>query len=170
MKGLADCPAFCAIDWTTPAALGHYCIDVLVKPPDDSNWANNLGQRNIFVTQPQSPALFSFTVGNHVGPRIRKVRFELDSYSIPPLPPCPDPDQDDGSRRKRVVSRIAPPVPDGWNVVLTPASLSLAPGEEQQVQVEVTPPPGFQGTMPVNVTGYDSNGPVGGVTLTVEAT
>jgi hypothetical protein len=168
VKGLANCPAYASIDWTTPATLGHYCIDVLCKPPDDSNWLNNLGQRNIFVTQPQSPALFSFAVGNHVGPRVRKVHFKLDSYSIPPLPVCPEPDADVDSTRKRFISKVAPPVPDGWTVVLTPDTLSLNAGEEQLVQAQITPPPGFTGTMPINVTGYDVNGPFGGVTLTVE--
>jgi len=166
VKGLADCPAYAAIEWTTPATLGHYCIDVLLQPPDDSNWLNNLGQRNIFVTQPQSPAVFSFAVGNHVGPRVRKVHFKIDSYAIPPLPPCSD--QKVAIERTRQVSKVAPPVPDGWTVVLTPDTLQLAPGEEQTVQAQITPPPGFTGSMPINVTGFDANGPIGGVTLTVE--
>jgi hypothetical protein len=164
--GLANWPAFATIDWITPATLGHYCIQVLLEPPDDSNWLNNLGQRNVFITQPQSPANFSFAVGNHVGPRVRNVRFILDSYSIPPLPDCSDRDSKIG--RKREISKVAPPVPDGWTVVLTPETLHLAQGEEQQVQAQITPPPGFSGSMPVNVTGWDDNGPVGGVTLTVE--
>jgi hypothetical protein len=44
----------------------------------------------------------------------------------------------------------------------------LAPGEEKSVTAEITPPAGFKGTMPFNVTGWDDNGPVGGVTLNVE--
>ena len=166
VKGLADCPAYASIYWTTPATLGHYCIQVLLEPPDDSNWLNNLGQRNIFVTQPQSPAVFSFSVGNHVGPRVRNVRFTIDAYTIPPLLACDD--RTAGIDRTRAVSKVAPSVPEGWTVVLTPDSLQLAQGEEQQVQAEITPPPGFSGSMPINVTGWDANGPVGGVTLTVE--
>ena len=164
--GLADWPAYCAINWTTPATLGHYCIDVLLKPPDDSNWPNNLGQRNVFITQPQSPTLFTFAVGNHVGPRPRKVSFKLDAYSIPPLPVCSD--REVALDRTRAISKIAPPVPDGWIVVLTPSTLTLAAGQEQQVQAEITPPPGFTGSMPINVTAYDDNGPFGGVSLTCE--
>ena len=71
-KGLPGCPAFAYMAWTTPPTLGHYCLQVLLEPPDDSNWLNNLGQRNTDVTQPQSPALFTFAVGNHVAPRTRE--------------------------------------------------------------------------------------------------
>src|SRR3984893_18052248 len=31
-----------------------------------------------------------------------------------------------------------------------------------QVQAEITPPTGFTGSMPINVTGWDSTGPIGG--------
>jgi len=164
--GLADWPAYAAIEWTTPASLGHYCIQVLLKPLDDSNWQNNLGQRNVFITQPQSPAVFSFAVGNHVGPRLRNVRFVIDAYSIPPLPACTD--RKAALDRARTITKVAPPVPAGWTIVLTPDQLQLAQGEERQVQVKITPPAGFSGSMPINVTGWDANGPVGGVTLVVE--
>ena len=82
-KGLPGCPAFAYMAWTTPPTLGHYCLQVLLEPPDDSNWLNNLGQRNTDVTQPQSPALFTFAVGNHVAPRTRNVRFKVDCYTVP---------------------------------------------------------------------------------------
>jgi hypothetical protein len=159
-------PAPAWMNWTTPAAFGHYCIQVLLKPPDDSNWLNNLGQRNMHVTQPQSPAIVTFSVGNHTSPRPRAVRFTMDSYAIPPLPVC-----DDGTSARvgtRSVSNIAPPVPDGWTVVLTPNDLLLNLGEEQQVLAEITPPAGFIGSMPINITGWDPTGPIGGITLIVE--
>src|ERR1017187_9652372 len=133
-------PAPAWMQWTTPAALGHYCIQVLLKPPDDSNWLNNLGQRNMHVTQPHSPAVFTFAVGNHVSPRPRAVRFTLDTYSIPPLPVCGD--DTAAFARTRSVRRMAPPVPDGWTVVLSPSELLLEMDEERQVQAEITPPPG----------------------------
>jgi hypothetical protein len=164
--GLADWPAFAPIEWTTPASLGHYCIQVLLEPPDDSNWLNNLGQRNVFITQPHSPAVFSFAVGNHVGPRPRSVRFTIDSYAIPPLETCND--RETPRERTRSVSKVAPPIPKGWTVVLTPNELKIEQGEEKQVQAEITPPPGFSGSMPINVTGWDIHGPIGGVTLIVE--
>jgi hypothetical protein len=168
VKGLpaSGCPAFAYMPWTTPSAPGHYCIQVLLEPPDDYNWLNNLGQLNTHVAQAQSPAIFKFLVGNHVGPRTRPVHFTTDTYTIPPLPRCEDVAKNAG--RPRVVSDYAPPVPEGWTVALTPADLQLAAGEEQEVIAEITPPDGFVGTMPFNVTGWDNNGPVGGVTLIVE--
>lgn len=165
-KGLPGCPAFAYMPWTTPATLGHYCLQVLLDPPDDSNWLNNLGQRNTDVTQPHSPAVFTFVVGNHVGPRPRNVRFQLDCYTIPPLPACGE--IFTAGARGRVISKTAPPIPAGWNVVLTPSKLQLLGGEEKQVKAEITPPNGFHGTMPFNVTGMDDYGLVGGVTLVVE--
>lgn len=166
VKGLPGCPAFAYMTWTTPATLGHYCIQVLLEPPDDSNWLNNLGQRNTDVAQPQSPAVFEFSVGNHVGPRPRAVRFTTDTYAIPPLPVCGE--HSAAASDSRSISKIAPPIPAGWTVSLIPDKLQLAPGEEQQVQAEITPPAGFAGSMPINVTGWDDDGPIGGVTLTVE--
>jgi hypothetical protein len=160
-KGLPGCPAFAPIVWTTPATPGHYCLQVLLLPPDDSNWQNNLGQRNTDVAQPHSPAAFTFAVGNHTGPRPRAVRFTTDAYAIPPLRPC-------GEGGPRPVDKGRPPVPDGWTVVLAPATLRLPPGDEKEVQVKITPPAGFSGSMPINVTGWDDTGPIGGVTLTVE--
>jgi hypothetical protein len=162
-KGLPGCPAFAYMPWTTPATLGHYCLQVLLEPPSDSNWLNNLGQRNTDVTQPHSPATFNFAVGNHSGPRTRNVRFAVDTYAIPPLLPC-------GGRDNvpRTLSKIKPPVPPGWTVVLTPEDFQLLPGQEQQVQAQITPPSGFSGSMPFNVTALDDTAPIGGVTLTVE--
>jgi hypothetical protein len=166
VKGLPGCPAFAYISWITPPQLGHYCLQVLLEPPDDSNWQNNLGQRNIDVAQPHSPATFSFSVGNHIGPRPRIVHFTVDTYSIPPLPRCEE--RGTSSGHTRPVSKVAPPIPDGWTVVITPKELELAPGEEKPVHTEITPPPGFSGSMSFNVTGHDNVGLVGGVTLRVE--
>jgi hypothetical protein len=162
-KGLPGCPSFASITWTTPATLGHYCLQVLLEPVDDLNWQNNMGQRNTDVTQPASPASFTFSVGNHAQPWPRIVRFSVDTYAIPPLRKC----SDAGDPAQRLV-RTAPPVPPGWTVAFTPAELRLARGEEADVAAAITPPPGFHGRMPFNVTGHDNNGVVGGVTLTVE--
>jgi hypothetical protein len=165
-EGLPGCPAFAYMQWTTPSTLGHYCLQVLLEPPDDSNWLNNLGQRNTDVTQAQSPALFSFSVGNHVSPRPRRVTFAVDCYAIPPLPPCGP--VIEAAARPRSISKIAPPVPAGWNVALIPSALTLAPGQEHEVKAEITPPPGYKGVLPFNVTARDDIGLVGGVTLRVE--
>ncbi len=162
-KGLSGCPGFASITWTTPATLGHYCLQVLLEPADDSNWQNNMGQRNTDVTQPASPASFTFSVGNHALPWPRTVRFRVDTYAIPPLRDC----REAGDAAARLV-RSAPPVPEDWTVTLAPEELRLASGEEADVSAAITAPPGFHGRMPFNVTGFDENGVVGGVTLTVE--
>lgn len=163
-KGLPGCPAFAYITWTTPPTVGHYCLQALLEPPDDSNWQNNLGQRNTDVTHTQSPATFSFRVGNHNVPRTRSVRFVVDTYTIPPLQPC----ESTIFVKTRSIAKAAPPVPPGWSVTFTPSALQLAPGEEQQVAAAITPPSGFTGTKSFNVTSHDEYGPIGGVTLTVE--
>lgn len=166
-KGLPGCPAFAYITWTTPPTVGHYCLQVLLEPPDDSNWQNNLGQRNTDVAHAHSPATFSFAVGNHGVPRTRRVRFAVDTYTIPPLPSCSD--VTSIPRSKRSISKTAPPVPSGWSIAFAPNELVLAPGEEGSVTATITPPPGFSGRMSFNVTSRDEYRPIGGVTLIVEA-
>lgn len=166
VKGLPGCPAFAYVPWTTPKALGHYCIQVLLEPPDDSNWLNNLGQRNVDVARPQSPAEFTFAVGNHDSPRPRTVRFTTNCYAIPALPPCDE--RTANQERTRAIGKSAPPVPAGWTVAISPNEPHLLPGEEKDVKVEITPPAGFRGSLPVNVTGWDGARAIGGVTLTVE--
>jgi hypothetical protein len=166
-KGLAGCPAFASTTWTTPSALGHYCLQVLLEPPDDSNWQNNLGQRNTDVAQPASPAAFVFSVGNHGrGQRPRHVRFGIDTYAIAPVPSCERRMPDE--YRRLQLSRAAAPVPAGWIVDLDPSEFVLAPDEEKPVHAVITPPAGFSGQMAFNVTARDDTGPFGGVTLTVE--
>jgi hypothetical protein len=164
VKGLPGCPAFAYMTWTTPATLGHYCIQVLLEPPDDSNWLNNLGQRNTDVTQPHSAAVFKFSVGNHAGPRPRAVHFAVDTYTIPPLVPCAQ----RSIKERRAIGKDAPPIPAGWTVRFTPSELQLGPDEETAVTAEITAPAGFSGRMPFNVTALDADAPIGGVTLTVE--
>ena len=108
-KGLPGCPAFAYMSWTTPAALGHYCLQVLLEPPDDTNWLNNLGQRNTDVAQPQSPAVFTFAVGNHIAPRTRNVRFKVDAYTIPL--PCARAAPGSHHQREAPSAKPRPPFP-----------------------------------------------------------
>lgn len=166
-KGMPDCPAFAYMQWTTPAALGHYCLQVFLLPPDDLNWFNNLGQRNTQVAQPQSPATISFSVGNHGNERPRNVRFVVDAYSIPPLPACPPDGAAAGAARE--VSKLAPPVPDGWTVSITPSEFTLEPEQEMAVEAAITPAAGYSGSTPINIAAYEGPNPIGGVTILVEA-
>jgi hypothetical protein len=165
-KGLPGCPAFAYTTWTTPSVLGHYCLQVLLEPPDDSNWLNNLGQRNTQVAQAKSPAIFSFRVGNFASSTMRAVHFTLDTYAIPPLPRCEE--RVPSTRAGPPTPGAGPPVPGGWTVTLSPPDLRVAPWSEEIVEVAVEPPPSFSGTLPLNVTGHDHAGPIGGVTLLVE--
>jgi len=166
VKGMPGCPAYAYETWTTPATLGHYCVQVLLEPPDDSNWLNNLGQRNTDVKQPQSPAVFEFMVGNSDPHRTRTIQFDVDTYSIPPLQTCSD--RLTAGAAAGEISKSKPGIPSGWSVVLTPSEVQLAPGAEQMVTAQISPPAGYQGTMPFNVTGRNEVGPIGGVTLNVE--
>jgi hypothetical protein len=52
----------CHDAWTAPTTPGHYCIQVLLQPVDDSNTPNN--QENTDVGTAHSPALFTFTLRN----------------------------------------------------------------------------------------------------------
>lgn len=166
-KGLPGCPVFAHVSWTTPAVFGHYCIQVRLQPADDSNWLNNLGQRNIHVTKPQSPAIVEFSVGNHDTPRARTIGFTVDSYAIPPLRAC----DDRASADTETATAVSPhaPVPEGWTVAIAPNPLRIEAGAEQRVSATITPPPGFTGAVPFNITARDKSGPLGGVTVRVEA-
>jgi uncharacterized membrane protein len=59
-------------------------------------------------------------------------------------------------------------VPEGWRVVVDPESLSLDPGGQAEVRVEVTAPDGFRGRQALNVNAFAGDGLVGGVTLYAE--
>lgn len=178
VRGGPDHPALARMKWTTPPA-GHYCLQVLLDPADDSNFANNLGQENTEVGTAHSPAGFEFLLRNGGG-REEAFRFELDAYSIPEPPPCGErPSVAPVRPASGVVTlprhpvpahhdRANHPVPDGWSVVLDPSEPRLAAEAETTVRVTVTPPDGFRGRQPLNVSAFDERGFVGGVTLYVE--
>lgn len=179
VKGGPDHPAFARMLWTTPAVAGHYCLQILLEPVDDSNFANNLGQENTEVGAAHSPAGFEFLLRN-TGEREEVFRFELDAYAIPEPPPCGErpsvapvrPPLGLGMLPQHAVparhDRASHPVPDGWAVVLDPSEPRLAPDAEITVRVTVTPPDTFRGRQPLNVNAFDERGFVGGVTLYVE--
>ncbi|WP_394893588.1 NEW3 domain-containing protein [Mesorhizobium sp. AaZ16] len=60
------------------------------------------------------------------------------------------------------------PLPPGWSVAFEPQAPTLAPGDEIEVRVAVTPPEAFAGRQPVNVDAFDAIGLAGGVTFYVE--
>jgi len=65
VKGTGGCPAFATVPWHTPAAAGHYCLQVELLWDDDAEPGNNLGQSNTDVKALNSPhAAFTFPVRN----------------------------------------------------------------------------------------------------------
>jgi hypothetical protein len=161
VKGTPEGIATAELDWTTPAALGHYCIQVSFSWPDDLNPRNNLGQENTQVVQAASPAPFSFQLRNeHRVPR--QFRFEADTFQLLPPPPCPDAEPVQSRN-----SRTAHPLPDDWSLQLDPATPALDPDEEITINGVIDPPGSFHGTMPVNVHVFSEAGLAGGITLQV---
>ena len=53
-----------ATKWTTPAAPGHYCIEVELAHPDDGNPSNNRGWNNTQVYAAHSPATLPIRIFN----------------------------------------------------------------------------------------------------------
>ena len=60
-------------------------------------------------------------------------------------------------------------MPEGWQLVFTPAdSILLGPEEERAVSVKVTAPDGFVGRQAINVNAFDGEDLVSGATLYAE--
>jgi hypothetical protein len=176
VKGGPGCPALAKMLWTTPATPGHYCIQVQFSCTDDSNPNNNLGQNNVQVVPAQSPANFTFALRNQTK-AANAYNFEVDTYTIPPAPPCPEAiAKNQGTfadRLKKIQAahnRSNFPVPAAWTVEITPPQVALAPGEETQIGVSVTPPVGFTGTLPFNFHAMYGKSYAGGVTVYVSKT
>jgi hypothetical protein len=169
VKGAPSQPGVTSVMWRTPAISGHYCLQVLLDPVDDSNYANNLGQENVTVGHATSPATFDFTLRNATR-RQQRYRFEVDDYHIPELDPCDQRGGRESSRRRRLErhAKGSKPLPEDWEVDVTPDSPSLAPDEAINVTVTVGPPDGWTGSKAVNVNSFGQvTGLAGGVTLTV---
>lgn len=178
VKGGPNHPAFAKVPWKTPAQAGHYCIRIGFEWIDDLNPHNNLGQENADVGLAQSPAEFQFQLRNDTRRR-QTYRFDVDTYAIPPVDPCPSrpaPKEPPPPRQEPGTINIVPPkhdrrnypVPPGWSVKLEPLEPILAPGDEITVRVFITPPDSFTGRQPFNVHAFHSQGLAGGVTLIVE--
>jgi hypothetical protein len=183
VKGSPQSPTFTDMVWVTPAAPGHYCIQVSFLWLDDANPFNNLGQTNTQVVKALSPAPFSFTLRN-AGDVRRDYRFEVDTFQLPPPPPCPEAggngnkpgDVAEGRAANGKLdpatlarnSRAANPLPAGWTITFNPAAPVLIPGEEVEIAATVDPDNNFHGTQPLNIHTFSGNELVGGVTITVE--
>jgi hypothetical protein len=172
VKGGANHPAHARVKWITPPA-GHYCIQVDFACGGDLNPENNIGQNNINVITPQSPAVAHFDVRNP-GKRADDFRFEIDTYTLPTQHDCPETIDDtrtndqkweDVQRRHR---KAAFPIPAGWTVTLNPDHVILQPDATADIEVKIEPPANFTGQQPFNINAVSSAGKhVGGVTLIV---
>lgn len=172
VKGGINHPAHARMLWTTPPA-GHYCIQVNLKWADDLNPENNLGQNNVNVVSPQSPAMFSFQLRNDT-PKSELFRLQTDTYTLPQLRDCDDestkPPNNDAKWRsiQSIHNSSNYPIPPGWAVALTPEEITLAPDEEAEIHVTITPPDDFTGRQAFNIhAGYGSGKYAGGVTVYV---
>jgi hypothetical protein len=177
VKGTQEGSATAIMPWTTPAAPGHYCVQVTFEYIDDLNPFNNLGQNNVHVVQAASPAPFVFQLRN-CG-RIRRLfHFDCDTYVILSPPTCPDATTGAteavsagpfgvpaGVRRRN--SRASNPLPPGWKIAFNPESPTLESSEEIVVSGTITPPDSFQGTQPVNVHAFFGSELAGGFTIIV---
>jgi hypothetical protein len=174
-KGSAGCPVDAEMEWTTPSAPGHYCIQVSFDWPDDINQFNNLGQENTQVVPAHSPGVFTFALRN-AGGEPRDFRFAPDTFAIEPPPPCSDPRRNGKVALDRGVStlarlrnsRTANPLPADWQVTFAPAAPSLSPGEQIDIQVTVTPPNSFHGQQPINIHTFSGPDLIGGVTISLQ--
>jgi hypothetical protein len=165
VKGSSDQPGFVSIPWTTPVTPGHYCLQVLLDPADDVDRSNNIGQENTRVVATQSAATFVFTLRNDTRQE-RVYSFETDGYELPPARPCAD-DRTESATRLERHRRAGHPLPDGFDVQITPPAPTLAPEEAVTITATVEPPAGFQGRQAININAFYDQGFAGGVTVTV---
>jgi hypothetical protein len=171
VKGGIDHPVHARIPWRTPAT-GHYCIQVDLKWTDDLNPANNLGQNNVEVVSPQSPATFSFELKNRSG-RQATYTFPTDTYALPTLKDCEKritkrSNEEKWKAIQALHDRNKYTVPSDWTVTVSPETVDLSPDEEMLIEVSINPPPSFTGTKAFNIhTLQDNIAFVGGVTVYV---
>lgn len=179
VKGAPGLPAVARFAWTTPAAAGHYCLQVELLWDDDADPFNNTGQENTDVRALNSPrARFVVPVRNDA-PMRRVLRLEVDAYRLGDPAPCPPPRRDgepapngerEDQRRRRAArhARDTHPVPAGWSVDFGRREHVLAPGEQVDVDVDVVAPEGFEGRQSFNLHAFAGEVLVGGVTLIAE--
>ncbi|MBV8895301.1 MAG: hypothetical protein JO051_02235 [Acidobacteriaceae bacterium] len=170
VKGGPNCPTYASMLWTTPATPGHYCIQVLLQPADDTNPLNNLGQENTNVGTAHSPAVFTFTLRNDTDKQ-QTYNWVVDAYVPAPPDPCGSTNSA-ADRAARVARnrRGLQPVPPGWQLTVVPETPTLDPDQSTVITVTAQPPAGFNGNQVLNVNAFHAGGIAGGVTLTVQVT
>jgi hypothetical protein len=173
VKGGVGEPSDAFLDWTTPATPGHYCVQVLLIWPDDSQPLNNLGQENVDVKKLNSPkATFQFPLRNDA-PVARRFRLETDVYPKPSPPACSEVPVHVSIRPRDPLAahrRAAYPLPPSWSVDLSPAGeQTLGAGEEVQITAVVTVPDLLTVPRAINIHAFADDILAGGVTLYVHS-
>ena len=87
VRGAPGEPALASVTWKTPAAPGHYCVQVDAVWPDDANPLDNSGQENTVIkrARPGERLDFRIPVRNTLqGTRL--LRVHLNSYELPRRP------------------------------------------------------------------------------------
>jgi hypothetical protein len=175
VKGGPNHPALAKMIWKTPPVPGHFCLQVLLNWVDDANPENNLGQNNVDIVSPHSPATSTFKLRNNTK-KENRYRFETDTYTLPASKTC-EPKKTSGQPillSKRLPQILAVHnkanflIPAGWLVEIVPATVSLLPDQEMDITVNITPPTNFTGKMPFNINAIDAQQHyAGGVTIWV---
>ena len=101
----------------------------------DLNPENNVGQNNIDVITPQSPAISHFTLRNATR-RPDHFQFEVDTYTLPVQPDCPVKKPERTIDQKWDDVRMAHqkssfPIPAGWTVDISPDHVFLQHGRNR---------------------------------------
>lgn len=175
VKGGINHPATAKILWVTPSEPGHYCLKAELFWIDDANTENNIGQNNIRIIKPLSPAQTNFQLRNDTK-KPHRYYFEIDTYTIPKQNSCDEsPFKKNMTNRAERIKQVLPlhskenfPVPAGWKAELLPEAISLAPGEETTIHVTITPPDDFTGRQHFNINAFYENKFAEGITLAVD--
>lgn len=176
VKGGVNHPVAAKINWHTPSTPGHYCLQVNFEWIDDLNSENNIGYNNLTIISPHSPATFSFKLRNNTS-KTNRYRFESDTYALPAPKVCElkkeKAQKISGSQKLEQIKALHSvnnfPIPAGWHINVTPEQPTLDPDQEMDIDISITPPDDFVGTMPFNINAYYNKSDfAGGVTIYVE--
>jgi len=192
VRGAPGEPAVAQTSWTTPAAPGHFCLQVEAVWNDDANPLDNIGQENTVVGhgRPGDRLSFSVPVRNRLQ-ATRRFNVRLHSYVLPERPLLVETtsvtrprqetfrqalvDRGRAQLLRRVVAANAPeqyPAPEDWEPLLTRETLRLESDETTAVDFSVTIPPtavaGSLQPFTIVVTEEESDRLIGGVTVLCE--
>ncbi len=172
---ITDVPVFpgtsvVASTWRTPAAGGHYCIEIELFHPNDGNPANNRGWNNTQVHAAASEVRLPVRIFNQALPYrtlaafARKpevppelVRVVVDSYTF----------ADAYGKAVDPVTMFRPRPPD-WPARVDPGTFQFAENEAFRDITLIVDAPAARGlAAKFNVSAWQGGQPAGGVTVTI---